>query len=62
MDIRQNSIRVRAGGGDVIAASKSAHRAKKRARGLVRVELWVPREIRRTVRAFLRRLVMEDAK
>ena len=43
-------------------ASKSAHRAKKRARGLVRVELWVPREIRRTVRAFLRRLVMEDAK
>ena len=38
------------------AASKSAHRVRKRARGLVRVEVWVPREIRRTVRAFLRRL------
>lgn len=43
-------------------ASKSAHRVRKRARGLVRVEVWVPRELRRTVRAFLRRLVMEDAK
>ena len=43
-------------------ACKSAHRVGKRARGLVRVEVWVPRELRRTVRAFLRRLVMEDAK
>ena len=61
MDFRQNACGVRAVGGDVTSRS-NAVRARKRARGLVRVEVWVPREIERTVRAFLRRLVLEDAR
>ena len=45
-----------------MTSRSNAVRARKRAQGLKRIEAWVPREIERTVRAFLRRLVMEDAK
>lgn len=45
-----------------MTSRSNAVRARKRAQGLKRIEVWVPRELRHTVRAFLRRLVMEDAK